>query len=100
MENGELHSGPQSEPNVLESNEKTWGGGVCVIYSEIENRGEILRGNRAQMTLCTAALLPELKPAPCFLSAIIGRTWWIQVCLIIVAVTTEVRHTWINQFVQ
>jgi len=23
--------------------------------------------------LCTAALLPELKPAPCFLSAIIGQ---------------------------
>jgi len=49
---------------------------------------------------CTAALLPELKPAPCFLSAIIGRTWLIQVCLIIVAVTTELRHTWINQFGQ
>jgi len=27
-----------------------------------------------QLTLCTAALLPELQPAPCFLSAIIGRT--------------------------
>jgi len=25
-----------------------------------------------QLTLCTDALLPELKPAPCFLSAIIG----------------------------
>jgi len=49
----------------------------------------------------TAALLPELKPAPCFLSAkIIGQTWLIQVCLIIVAVTTDVKHTWINQFVQ
>jgi len=23
--------------------------------------------------LCTAALLPELKPAPCFLSGIIGK---------------------------
>jgi len=23
--------------------------------------------------LCTAALLPELKPAPCFLSVIIGQ---------------------------
>jgi len=27
-----------------------------------------------ELALCTAALLPELKPAPCFLSAIIGRT--------------------------
>jgi len=52
------------------------------------------------LALCTAALLPEHQPAPCFLSAIIGQTWLIQVCLIIVAVTTEVRHTWINQFVQ
>jgi len=26
--------------------------------------------------------------------------WLIQVCLIIVAMTTEVRHTWINQFGQ
>jgi len=26
--------------------------------------------------------------------------WWIQVCLIIVAMTTEVKHTWINQFGQ
>jgi len=26
-----------------------------------------------QLALCTAALLPELKPAPCFLSAIIGQ---------------------------
>jgi len=25
-----------------------------------------------EWALCTAALLPELKPAPCFLSAIIG----------------------------
>jgi len=25
--------------------------------------------------LYTAALLPELKPAPCFLSAILGHTW-------------------------
>jgi len=27
-----------------------------------------------QLALCPAALLPELKPAPCFLSAIIGQT--------------------------
>jgi len=53
-----------------------------------------------QLALCTAALLPELQPAPCFLSTIIGQTWLIQVCLIIVVVTTEVRHSWINQFVQ
>jgi len=26
------------------------------------------------LALCTAALLPELQPAPCFLSAIIGQT--------------------------
>jgi len=26
-----------------------------------------------QWALCTAALLPELQPAPCFLSAIIGQ---------------------------
>jgi len=26
-----------------------------------------------QWALCTAALLPELKPAPCFLSVIIGQ---------------------------
>jgi len=26
-----------------------------------------------QLALCTAALLPELKPAPFFLSAIIGQ---------------------------
>jgi len=26
-----------------------------------------------KLPLCTAALLPELKPAPCFLSAIIGQ---------------------------
>jgi len=51
------------------------------------------------LALCTAPLLPELQPAPCFLSAIIGQTL-IQVCLIIVAVTTEVRHTRINLFVQ
>jgi len=25
------------------------------------------------LALCTAALLPELQPAPCFLSAIIGQ---------------------------
>jgi len=25
------------------------------------------------LTLCTAALLPELQPAPCFLSVIIGQ---------------------------
>jgi len=25
------------------------------------------------LALCTAALLPELKPAPCFLSAIIDK---------------------------
>jgi len=25
------------------------------------------------LALCTAALLPELKPAPCFLSVIIGQ---------------------------
>jgi len=43
--------------------------------------------------LCTAALLAELKPAPWFMSAIIGQAWLIQVCLIIVAMTTEVRHT-------
>jgi len=30
-----------------------------------------IKGERA---LCTAALLPELQPAPCFLSAIIGHT--------------------------
>jgi len=53
--------------------------------------------NDNKLALCTAALLPEIKPAPCFLSAFIGQ---IQVCLIIVAVATEVRHTWINQFVQ
>jgi len=53
-----------------------------------------------QLALCTAALLPELQPAPCFLSTIIGQTWLIQVCLIIVVVTTEVRYSWINQFVQ
>jgi len=28
---------------------------------------------QSQLALCTAALLPELQPAPCFLSAIIGR---------------------------
>jgi len=28
----------------------------------------------SQLALCTAALLPELQPAPCFLSAIIGQT--------------------------
>jgi len=27
----------------------------------------------AQWALCPAALLPELQPAPCFLSAIIGQ---------------------------
>jgi len=27
-----------------------------------------------ELTLCTDALLPELKPAPCFLSAIIAQT--------------------------
>jgi len=27
-----------------------------------------------RVTSCTAALLPELKPAPCFLYAIIGQT--------------------------
>jgi len=27
----------------------------------------------SQWDLCTAALLPEVKPAPCFLSAIIGQ---------------------------
>jgi len=26
-----------------------------------------------QWAICTAALLPELQPAPCFLSAIIGQ---------------------------
>jgi len=26
------------------------------------------------LALCTAALLPELQPAPCFLSSIIGQT--------------------------
>jgi len=26
-----------------------------------------------QLALCPAALLPELQPAPCFLSAIIGQ---------------------------
>jgi len=26
-----------------------------------------------QLTLCPSALLPELQPAPCFLSAIIGQ---------------------------
>jgi len=28
---------------------------------------------RLELALCTAALLPELKPGPCFLSAIIGQ---------------------------
>jgi len=28
----------------------------------------------SQWALCPAALLPELQPAPCFLSAIIGQT--------------------------
>jgi len=27
----------------------------------------------SQLALCTAALLPELQPAPCFLFAIIGQ---------------------------
>jgi len=27
----------------------------------------------SQLALCPAALLPELQPAPCFLSAIIGQ---------------------------
>jgi len=39
--------------------------------------------NPTQLDLCTAALLPELQPAPCFLSAIIGQTWLLQVCLML-----------------
>jgi len=30
-------------------------------------------GETSQLTLCTASLLPEFQPAPCFLSAIIGH---------------------------
>jgi len=33
----------------------------------------ILR-SKSQLALYTAALLPELQPVPCFLSAIIGQT--------------------------
>jgi len=50
-----------------------------------------------QLALCTAVLLPELKPAPCFLSDIIGLNWLIQVCLTLVVMATIIRHTWINQ---
>jgi len=34
--------------------------------------GALLYGG-VQLALCTAVLLPELKPASCFLSAIIGQ---------------------------
>jgi len=34
---------------------------------------EELKTNSYEWALCTAALLPELQPAPCFLSAIIGQ---------------------------
>jgi len=52
-----------------------------------------------QFTLCTAALLPEHQPAHLFSGCYYWTNWLIQACLIIV-VTTEIRHTWINQFVQ
>jgi len=29
--------------------------------------------SNSQLGLCTAALLPDLQPAPCFLSALIGQ---------------------------
>jgi len=45
----------------------------------------------AQLALCTASLLPEFQPAPCFLSAIIGHI--IQVCLTSVVTATIIRHT-------
>jgi len=52
------------------------------------------------LALCTAALLPELQPAPLFPVFHYWTNWLIQVCLVIVVVTTEVRHTWIDQFGQ
>jgi len=42
----------------------------------------------SKLTLCTA---------PCFLYAIFGQTWLIQVWLTSVVTATIIRHTWINQ---
>jgi len=33
----------------------------------------IFAATKVQLALCPAKLLPELQPAPCFLSAIIGQ---------------------------
>jgi len=38
-----------------------------------KNLNGLSKNNLMQLALCPAALLPELKPAPCFLSAIIGQ---------------------------
>jgi len=43
---------------------------MVIAYKRIDNGHHQYH----QLALCPAALLPELQPAPCFLSAIIGQT--------------------------
>jgi len=47
-----------------------------IYFLEVEVLNSLQLTNLvAKLALCTAALLPELKPAPCFLSDIIGQTF-------------------------
>uniref|UniRef100_A0A665T4N2 NACHT domain-containing protein n=1 Tax=Echeneis naucrates TaxID=173247 RepID=A0A665T4N2_ECHNA len=50
--------------------------------------------------LYAAPLCPERQPAPLFPVFHYWTCRLIQVCLTIVVMTTEVSHTWINQYVQ
>jgi len=43
---------------------------MSFFLSSAEHKGRYFE---EQWALCPAALLPELQPAPCFLSAIIGQ---------------------------
>jgi len=49
----------------------------------------------SQLDLCTAALLPELQPAPLFPVCHYWTHWFIQVCLTSVVTKPIIRHTWI-----
>jgi len=56
----------------------TWGARNITSKQIIRNLKQVF--SKGKLALCTAALLLELQPAPCFLSAIIGQTWLILVC--------------------
>jgi len=70
---------------------------VLLLSSMEQETKPTIHTGSTKLALCTAALLPELKPAHLFPVCYYWSNWLIQVCLTSVVTATIIRHTWINQ---